>query len=181
MAGKMAEDPDFFKKNREEKYDLFARAKRLGITADQFNGFINRNYENAKREHKLKEFDRESAEGRAWLNEKLDQPSLNQMGVPTPSARGRNIGRLKTGKVSPTDTEVRESVREFDEDERKRQRSRDRGRRKIEGRRGRGRGNALSERFKPSERFRRMRAETPTMKDEGLDKERRRGKRRSRR
>ena len=140
MAGKMAEDPDFFKKNREEKYDLFARAKRLGITADQFNSFINRNYENAKREYKLREFDRESAEGRAWLNEKLDQPSLNQMGVPTPSARGRNIARYKTGKVSPTDTEVRESVRESDEDERKRQRSRDRGRRQIEGRRGRGGG-----------------------------------------
>ena len=145
MAGKMAEDPDFFKKNREEKYDLFARAKRLGITADQFNSFINRNYENAKREYKLREFDRESAEGRAWLNEKLDQPSLNQMGVPTPSARGRNIGRLKTGKVSPTEPEVRESVREFDEDERKRQRSRDRGARGARGARGvlqrRGRGS----------------------------------------
>jgi len=137
MAGKMAGDPDFFKKNREEKYDLFARAKRLGITADQFNGFINRNYENAKREHKLKEFDRESAEGRAWLNEKLDQPSLGQMGIPTPSARGRNIGRLKTGKVSPTEPEVREAVRESDDDERKRQRSRDRGARKVLQRRGR--------------------------------------------
>ncbi len=173
MLDMMGNDPNIFRNNPIEKGKFWKRARAVGVTADQFNNFIKRKYPEAQRIFKEREFERESAEGRAWLNEKLDQPSLNQMGVPTPSARGRNIGRLKTGKVSPTEPEVRESVREFDEDGRKRQRSRDRGRRQIEGRRGRGRRDDLFERFNPPERYRRMRAETPTMKDAGLERERR--------
>jgi len=142
MLNSMGNEPDFFKNNPIEKGLYWKRARKLGVTADQFNNYINRNYKEGQRLHRQREYERDSAEGRAWLNEKLDQPSLGQMGIPTPSARGRNIGRFKTGEVSPTKTEVRESVRESDEDERKRERRLTRGRRKIEDRgdKRRGRG-----------------------------------------
>ena len=177
MRDMMGDDPNIFRNNPIQRGEYWKRARAVGVTADQFNNFIKRSATDAQRLFKEREFERESAEGRAWLNEKLDQPSLNQMGIPTPSARGRNIGRLKTGKVSPSATEVRSAVKETEEDKRKKQRSLDRNRGKIIS----GRGNALSERFKPSEGYRRRRAETPTTKDEGLDKERRRNRRRSRR
>ncbi len=145
MLNSMGDEPDFFKNNPIEKGLYWKRARKLGVTADQFNNYINRNYKEGQRLHRQREYERDSAEGRAWLNEKLDQPSLGQMGIPTPSARGRNIGRFKTGEVSPTKTEVRESVRESDEDERKKERRRDRGRKKIEGRGDKRRGKRRDE------------------------------------
>ena len=154
MLNSMGNEPDFFKNNPIEKGLYWKRARKLGVTADQFNNYINRNYKEGQRLYKQREYERESAEGRAWLNEKLDQPSLGQMGVPTPSARGRNIGRFKTGEVSPTKTEVRESVRESEEDERKKQRSRDKGVRKIEGRRDKKRGRGRDEERNPRRKLR---------------------------
>ena len=154
MLNSMGNEPDFFKNNPIEKGLYWKRARKLGVTADQFNNYINRNYKEGQRLYKQREYERESAEGRAWLNEKLDLPSLGQMGVPTPSARGRNIGRFKTGEVSPTKTEVRESVRESEEDERKKQRSRDKGVRKIEGRRDKKRGRGRDEERNPRRKLR---------------------------
>ena len=91
IDGRMTQDPDYFNKNRGAAQQLFGKARKLGVTADQFNSYVRRNKPAAQERRR----DVDRAEAAAWREEKLDQPLYeSSRGMPTSAQRGRNIARL---------------------------------------------------------------------------------------
>ena len=92
MDDLMTQDPDYFRKNRGAANVMFQKARRLGVTADQFNSYV-RNNKTAAQDRRR---DIDYREAETWRNEKLDQPLYeSSRGMSTTAQRGRNWARFK--------------------------------------------------------------------------------------
>lgn len=91
MDDLMTQDPDYFRKNRGAAQQLFGKARKLGVTAEQFNNYVRNN--RAAAQERRRDIDR--AEAKQFLEEKLDQPVYeSSRGMPTSAQRGRNLARF---------------------------------------------------------------------------------------
>ena len=99
LQNQMRKDANYWLKpeNQDEKIALHKEGQALGdsaISTEEFNRAINQFHGKAKvlEAERVREKDR--AEGRAWLNEKLDEPRYGSMVGPTASGMGRNVKRF---------------------------------------------------------------------------------------
>lgn len=91
MDDLMTQDPDYFRKNRGAAQQLFGKARKLGVTAEQFNNYVRNN--RAAAQERRRDIDR--AEAKQFLQEKLDQPLYeSSRGMPTYAQRGRNLAEF---------------------------------------------------------------------------------------
>ena len=101
IDNKMTDDPDYYRKNRGAANVLFQKARRLGVTADQFNNYV-RNNKTAAQDRR-REIDRNEAN--QFRIDKLNQSVLEPLGSLTDRQKGENtrayLESLGIAKVTP--------------------------------------------------------------------------------
>ena len=101
IDNKMTDDPDYYRKNRGAANVLFQKARRLGVTADQFNNYV-RNNKTAAQDRR-REIDRNEAN--QFRIDKLNQSVLEPLGSLTSRQKGENtrayLESLGIAKVTP--------------------------------------------------------------------------------
>lgn len=86
MDDLMTQDPDYFRKNRGAANVMFQKARKLGVTADQFNSYVRNNKTAA--EARRRDIDRNEAQ--QFLTDKLNQSVTDPLGTLTARQKGYN-------------------------------------------------------------------------------------------